>query len=206
MAYFRYGAKEIEYLKGCDAQLGGAIERIGPIERGVNPDLFTALVNAIVAQQISSKAAATVWGRVVARFGPIEPERLAMVPVEDIQQCGMSMRKSNYIHSTAQKVSLGEIDLPALAGLPDAEVVARLSSLPGIGVWTAEMLMIFSLQRPDILSWNDLAIRRGMQILYGHAALTKAQFESHRQQYSPYGSVASLYLWHIAVEPTSPAV
>ncbi len=205
MAYFRYGAKEIEYLKGCDAQLGRAIDRIGPIERGVNPDLFTALVNAIVAQQISSKAAATVWGRVVARFGPIEPGRLAAAPVEDIQQCGMSMRKANYIHSAAQKVSLGEIDLPALAGLPDAEVVARLSSLPGIGVWTAEMLMIFSLQRPDIVSWNDLAIRRGMQILYGHDALTKAQFESHRQQYSPCGSVASLYLWHIAVEPTSPA-
>lgn len=200
MAWFRYGDVETVYLKARDERLALAIERIGAIRRPVNPDLFVSLVNAIVAQQISSKAAATVWGRLVERLGPVAPRRLAEVPVEQIQQCGMSTRKANYIHAAAKKVARGEIDLEALTKLSDAEVVAQLSALPGIGVWTAEMLMIFSMQRPDVVSWHDLAIRRGMQILYGYDKLEKAQFERHRQLYSPYGSVASLYLWHIAVE------
>lgn len=200
MSHFHYGNVEIDYLKSRDAHLAQAIERIGVIQRPGNPNLFASLVNAIVAQQISSKAAATVWGRLVGRLGPIVPGRLAEVPVEQIQQCGMSMRKANYIHAAAQKVACGEVDLETLTKLPDAEVVAQLSALPCIGVWTAEMLMIFSMQRPDVVSWHDLAIRRGMQILYGYDKLEKAQFEHHRQLYSPFGSVASLYLWHIAVE------
>jgi len=201
MKYFQYGVKEIRHLQTRDETLSLAINRIGMIQRAVNPNLFEALVNAIVAQQISSKAAATVWGRMVERFSPIQPRDLARLPVEDIQQCGMSMRKARYIHGAAEIVDSGELILEVLAETSDDEVVARLSSLPGIGIWTAEMLMIFSMQRPDVVSWSDLAIRRGMQILYGYDKLDKAQFDHHRQHYSPYGSVASLYLWHIAVEP-----
>ncbi len=200
MNYFQYGVDEIRYLKTRDDKLALAIDRIGMIHRGVNANLFEALVNAIVAQQISSKAAATVWGRMLERFSPIQPENLAGIPVEEIQQCGMSMRKARYIHGTAEIVDSGELNLEALAEMSDDDVVAHLSSLPGIGVWTAEMLMIFSMQRPDVVSWNDLAIRRGMQILYGYESLDKARFDRHRQIYSPYGSVASLYLWRIAVE------
>jgi DNA-3-methyladenine glycosylase II len=201
MKYFQYGIDEIGYLKTRDEMLALAIDRIGMIRRVVNSNLFEALVNAIVAQQISSKAAATVWGRLKERFSPIQPEKLALLPVEDIQQCGMSMRKARYIQNAAMTVDRGELDLDGLAELSDNEVVMRLSSLPGIGVWTAEMLMIFSMQRPDVVSWNDLAIRRGIQILYGYDTLDRARFDYHRQIYSPYGSVASLYLWHIAVEP-----
>lgn len=200
MEYFRYGREEVEFLAACDPKLGQAIERIGAIERPVIPDLFTALVSSIVHQQISNKAAATVWGRVVDRFGPIRPEDFAGVPLESIQQCGMSLRKAGYIQSIARAVTSGELDLPGLHDLSDAEVIDRLSAQPGIGVWTAEMLMIFSMQRPDIVSWSDLAIRRGMMRLYGLEDLKRAQFETYRGRYAPYGSVASLYLWHISKE------
>ena len=92
-----------------------------------------------------------------------------------------------------------ELNIAELATLPDAEIIRRLSSLNGVGVWTAEMLLIFSLERPDVVSWGDLAIRRGMMNLYGLDSLTREQFERYRKRYSPYGSVASLYLWALAV-------
>lgn len=200
MEFFRYGASEIDYLKQQDDHLALAIERIGWIERPVISDLFTALVSSIVHQQISNKAAATVWGRVVQRVGSLTPQAVMAVPVEEIQQLGMSMRKAGYIKSIAAAVASGEMDLNDLHSLPDVEVVERLSAQPGIGVWTAEMLMIFSMQRLDVVSWHDLAIRRGMMNLYGHTTLTRPQFDEYRQRYSPYGSVASLYLWQISKE------
>ncbi|HEY4691840.1 MAG TPA: DNA-3-methyladenine glycosylase [Bellilinea sp.] len=200
MEFFRYGSRETDFLKQQDEQLAQAMERIGPIERPVIPDLFTALVSSIVHQQISNKAAATVWGRVVQRIGSITPQAVVAVPVEEIQKLGMSMRKASYIQRISSAVASGELDLNELHALQDGEVVERLSAQPGIGVWTAEMLMIFSMQRPDVVSWHDLAIRRGMMNLYGHIELKRPQFDNYRQRYSPYGSVASLYLWRISAE------
>ena len=200
MEFFLYGQRETDFLKQQDEQLAEAMERIGPIERHVIPDLFTALISSIVHQQISNKAAATVWGRVVQRIGSITPQAVVAVPVEEIQKLGMSMRKASYIQRISSAVASGELDLNELHALPDGEVVERLSVQPGIGVWTAEMLMIFSMQRPDVVSWHDLAIRRGMMNLYGHIELKRPQFDNYRQRYSPYGSVASLYLWRISAE------
>ena len=116
----------------------------------------------------------------------------------EIQQCGLSMRKARYIHGASRAVAMQELMLEEFPSLPDAEIISRLSALDGIGVWTAEMLLIFSLQRPDVVSWGDLAIRRGMMALYGLSSLTRTQFDNYRQRYSPYGSVASLYLWVLA--------
>ncbi len=200
MIVFQYGQAEIAYLCGQDRRLGQAIERIGRVERPVIPDMFTALISSIVHQQISNKAAATVWNRVVKRFGPVLPEAIAAIPLEDIQQCGMSLRKAGYIKSIAQAVVSKELILPELNQLSDDEVIQKLSGLPGVGVWTAEMLMIFSMQRPDIVSWHDLAIRRGIMNLYGLSELKRSQFDEYRKHYSPYGSVASLYLWQISKE------
>ncbi|MCM0649068.1 DNA-3-methyladenine glycosylase [Clostridium swellfunianum] len=200
MIIFEYGEKEINYLKKKDKRLAEAIDRIGRIEREVMPDLFTSLIRSIVAQQISSKAASTVWNRIMERFGEVTPERLAKVSIEEIQQCGISTRKAGYIKGITEAVISRELNLEELFELPDDEVCKRLSSLNGIGVWTAEMLMIFSMQRPNIVSWGDLAIRRGMMMLYHHKELTKERFEKYRKRYSPYGSVASLYLWAISAE------
>ena len=198
MAIFRYGETELDYLRRRDAKLGKAIDEIGLIEREVTPDLFTALIASVTGQQISAKAAATVWNRMQDRFGEITPETLGYARIEEIQQCGMSMRKAGYIKGIGEAAAEDRFDLPGLRELPDDEVIARLRELKGVGTWTAEMLLIFSMERPDVLSWDDLAIRRGMMNLYGKTALDRVQFEKHRKRYSPYGSVASLYLWAVS--------
>lgn len=200
MANFQYGQMELDYLRKKDKKLGEAIDRIGYIEREVIPDLFTALINSIVAQQISMKAVDTIWRRMEERFGEITAENMAKQAVEDVQQCGMTMKKAVWIKSIADSVYSGDLDLNELAQLPDEEVCRRLCLLNGIGLWTAEMLMTFSLQRKDVVSWGDLAIRRGMMRLYHHKKLDKAKFERYKRRYSPYGTIASLYLWRISVE------
>lgn len=198
MPYFEYGQVEIEHLRRKDKKLGQAIDSLGMLKAEMYPDLFTALVSSVVGQQISGKAAATVWGRVVARFGEITPANLELASVEDIQSCGMSFRKAEYVKGIANACASGELDLDAAKHLPDREFIELLSSLRGIGAWTAEMMLIFSLNRMDVVSWNDLAIRRGMGVLYGIDTITKDRFDIIRRRYSPFGSVASLYIWEMA--------
>jgi DNA-3-methyladenine glycosylase II len=200
MHIFKYGQKEIKYLKSRDKKLAAAIDRIGMIEREVIPDPFTALVSSIVGQQISSKAADTVWNRLEALLETITPESIAKTEISEIQACGMSARKAGYIKGAAEAALSGQVDFNALHTLSDEEIIIKLSSLRGVGIWTAEMLLIFSLCRPDVVSFKDLAICRGMMNLYGLKELPKEKFERYRKRYSPYGSVASLYLWALSVE------
>ncbi len=200
MEIFKYGQKELDYLKTKDKKLALAIDRIGMIEREVIPDLFTALINSIVSQQISSKAAVTVWNRLKECLREITPESITSATLEEIQKCGLSTRKASYIKGIGDNVALGKLNLSEFKDLSDSEIIKRLSSLNGIGAWTAEMLMIFSMERPDVVSWGDLAIQRGMINLYDLKTLSKEQFDRYRRRYSPYGSVASLYLWAISKE------
>jgi DNA-3-methyladenine glycosylase II len=196
--YFEYGDMEIEYLKRKDKRLGEAIERIGYIEREVDGDLFSSTIHHIVGQQISSAALKTVWARLAAKLGTVNAETVCAASREEIQACGITFKKADYIKDFSGKVQSGEFDIDALRDMPDAEVAARLSALKGIGVWTAEMLMTFCLQRPDIVSYGDLAIQRGMRMLYRHRKIDRKLFDKYARRYSPYGTVASLYLWAIA--------
>ena len=198
MPFFEYGCCETDYLCSRDQLLAHAIEQIGPVRRAVTPDLFAALVNSIVGQQISTKAHITIWNRFQTGLGEVTPQSVDACPDEQLQAFGISFRKVRYIKSAARRVCAGELDLDGLQTLPDAEVCRILSSLDGVGVWTAEMLMTFSMQRPDIVSFGDLAIQRGMRMLYRHRAITRPLFDKYRRRYSPYGTVASLYLWAIA--------
>jgi len=199
MEIFQYGQTEIEYLKKKDKKLAEAIERIGFVEREVIPDLFAALVNSIVGQQISMKAADTIWARMQERLGDITPENITLKTAEEVQQCGITMKKAIYIKNIADAILSSEFNINELFQLPDDEVCKRLSALNGIGIWTAQMLMTFCLQRPNIVSWDDLAIRRGMMMLYHHRKLDKVKFEKYKRRYSPYGTVAAFYLWAISV-------
>lgn len=199
MDIFKYGQKEIEYLRRKDKKLGAAIDKIGMIERRIIPDPFTALVSNIVGQQISSKAAETVWNRLCNLLGNITPESIAEASLSDIQGCGMTLRKAGYIKGIADVAISGEVNFDILHTLSDDEIIKKLTSLNGVGVWTAEMVLFFSLCRPDVVSYEDLAIRRGMMKLYGLKELTKEKFYRYRKRYSPYGSVASLYLWALSV-------
>ena len=200
MQIFKYGQKEIEYLKSRDKTLGATIDKIGMIEREVIPEPFAALIASIVSQQISGKAADTIWNRLSGLLlGNISSGSIAMATLSEIQSCGMSMRKAGYIKGIAEAAITGEVNFDTLHTLTDEEIIEKLTALNGVGVWTAEMILIFSLCRPDVVSFGDLAIRRGMMNLYGLDELPKAKFDEFRKRYSPYGSVASLYLWALSV-------
>ena len=164
----------------------------------MDADIFQSVVHHIIGQQISNAALATVWGRFRNLVGEVTADTVLRYQAEELKGLGMSLRKAEYIQNFAQKVCLGELDLEELYRMDDQKVIKTLSSLRGIGVWTAEMLLIFCMQRPDVLSYGDGAILKGMQILYHHRKMDKNLFEKYRKRYSPYGTVASLYLWAIA--------
>jgi DNA-3-methyladenine glycosylase II len=198
LAIFEYGDVEIRHLKDRDKKLGAAIDKIGPIQRAGSQDLFAALVRSIVGQQISTKAQATIWQRMQDALGTVTPHRILACTEAELQQFGFSFRKAAYIRGAAERAADGRLDIDSLRLKPDAEICRELSALSGVGIWTAEMLMLFSMQRQDILSYGDLAIHRGMRMLYRRTEISRELFEKFRRRYSPYGSVASLYLWEIA--------
>ncbi len=198
MPIFEYGAAEIDHLKWCDRLLGTAIDQIGLIRREVIPDPFAALVSSIISQQISRQAAETIRGRLYSLLEEVTPESISALDIDLIRGCGLSERKAGYLKGIAGAAICGEVNFEALHNLSDQEVIDVLTSLRGVGIWTAEMILIFSLCRPDVLSYRDLAICRGMINLYGLTDLPLNLFEQYRKRYSPYGSVASLYLWALS--------
>lgn len=195
---FIYGETEVSYLKKRDKRLAEVMEKIGLIEREVIPDLFTALVNSIIGQQISTKAHKTIWKKLVIALGEITPQAIDSLSDEELQRFGITFKKAAYIKSAAQKVLSGELDIESLRTMPDEDVCARLVELDGIGIWTAEMLMIFSMQRRNILSFGDLALLRGMRMVYHHKAISRQLFDRYKKRFSPYASVAGLYFWAVA--------
>ena len=196
--FFEYGEKEISYLKDRDRRLGDAIDKIGHINRAVDSDLFSSVVHHIIGQQISTTAQATLWKRLNEHLGSVTADAILSLGREELQAVGMTFKKADYILDFAEKVQSSIFDIKGLDKLTDEEVIKELSALKGIGVWTAEMIMTFCMQRPNVVSFGDLAIHRGMRMLYRHRKIDKAKFERYRKRYSPYGTVASLYLWAIA--------
>jgi DNA-3-methyladenine glycosylase II len=192
--YFEYSEVETEYLKLRDKRLGEAIDKVGHIDREVNNNLFSSVVHHIVGQQISSAALKTVWSRLNEKLGAVNAETVCSASRAEIQACGITFKKADYIKDFAEKVQSGKFDIDALRDMPDEDVIKELSALNGIGVWTAEMLLIFCLQRPNVVSYGDLGIQRGMRMLYHHKKIDRAQFDKYARRYSPYCTVASLYL------------
>lgn len=196
--YFKYGEKEISYLKNKDKKLAEVIEKVGFIERETEPELFSALVHHIVGQQISTKVQATIWERMKHSLGAVTPETILIVSEDEIHSFGISLRKVEYIKDFARKVHMGEFDRDAAEKMDDDELIKYLTSLKGVGVWTAEMILLFSLERPNVLSFDDLGIQRGLRMVYHHLKIDRKLFEKYRKRYSPYCSVASLYLWAVS--------
>lgn len=196
--YFSYGDTETAYLKSKDKALGAVIDAIGHIDRTVDTDLFSSVVHHILGQQISTKAQQTLWERMQDGLGAITADTLLDAGRDIIQSFGTTFKKADYILDFASKVQSGAFDIEAVEHMSDEEAIAALSSLHGIGVWTAEMILLFCLQRPDILSYGDLAILRGMRMVYHHRAIDRKKFERYRRRLSPYGSTASLYFWAVA--------
>lgn len=192
---FPIGKNELDYLSATDPVLKGVIRRHGTISRTITPDVFVALAECIVSQQISGKAAQTIIGRLVERTGGLTPARIACCTLQELRACGVSARKAGYLQSAAQAASEGRLSAERFAKMDDEAIICELDALPGIGRWTAEMLLIFSLGRPDVLSYDDLIIRRAILDLYGAPIWDRDLYERCRARWSPYCSVASLYLW-----------
>lgn len=196
--YFIYGDEEIEYLKSKDKILGEVIEKIGHIERVTDTELFSSVVHHIIGQQISTKAQETIWQRLKDELGEVNAENIYKTDISRLQSLGMSFRKAEYIKDFADKVHSGSFNLQDISEMSDEEAIKALVSLKGIGVWTAEMILLFCLQRPDIFSFDDLAIQRGLRMVYHHRKIDRKLFEKYRRRFSPYCSVASLYLWAVS--------
>ena len=202
---FPYGEAEVAHLAARDAALGRLMEQLGPLRRERIPDLFMALVHAIAGQQISGAAHATVWRRLLAAYPAFTPEALSAATPQDLRACGLSLRKGNSIREIARRATSGELDLAVLPALDDAALCERLCALPGVGLWTAEMIMIFSLARMNVLSMGDFGIRKGLRMLYRKRDLSPALVARLKKRYAPYASVASLYLWELASGAGGPA-
>ena len=180
--YFQYGEAETAYLSARDERMAAVIAQVGHIEREVDTDLFSAVVHHIVGQQISTKAQATIWKRMRDEFGVVDAAAVLGAGVEKLQSFGMTFR----------------FDLEGIRQRPDDEAIRELSGLKGVGVWTAEMILLFCMQRPDVFSYDDLAIQRGLRMVYHHRKIDRKLFEKYHRRFSPYCSVASLYLWAAA--------
>lgn len=201
MRFFPYGGREREYLAKRDPRLGEAMEGIGPLQRPLEPDLFQALASSIIGQQISTKAAATLRQRLVDQLHQLEPQTLLAAEAANIAATGIGERKTKYLLQAAQAIQSGQLIKEKLEKLNDQEIIEKLITLPGVGQWTAEMLLIHCFARPDVLSFKDLGIRRGIMQLHKLSELDRHQFEKYKKRYSPYATTASIYLWKIGSKP-----
>jgi DNA-3-methyladenine glycosylase II len=192
-------AAGIAYLRSRDPVLADVIERVGGFAVQPEPDLFKALVRAIIAQQISTGAARSIYKRVVILAGGEDGmlTGLAASTVEELRAAGVSQQKAKYLLDLASKISAGTVKLDRVPTLTNEEIIQELTQVKGIGVWTVQMLLIFSLRRLDVFPGGDLGIRTAIQRLYRKRALpTKpAQLKKFQKLWQPYASIASWYCW-----------
>ena len=153
-----------------------------------------------MSQQLAVRAAEAVFSRVNALPGGLTPETLLAADDETLRGCGLSARKVEYLRGVAQAALAGKLDEKRFALMPDAEVIDALVELKGVGVWTAEMLLIFHFGRRNVLSTGDLGVRRGLEILLDRENFTPEELAELRRRVSPYGTLASLYLWRLKDE------
>jgi DNA-3-methyladenine glycosylase II len=201
------GKKARDALAAADPAMAALIERVGKIDLATRlrrrseerpADAYGALLRAIVGQQLSTKAARTIYLRVCDLFGGVapSPEQLLEASEEDLRACGLSGRKVEYIRDLAAHVLSGELELDRLGELSDEEAIEEIVAVRGLGQWTAEMFLLFHLERPDVLSGGDLGIRKAIQIEYKLEEMpTPLQVLEIGEAWRPHRSLASLYLW-----------
>lgn len=194
-------------LAASDPTMAALIERLGKIDLATRlrrrkeerpNDAYGALLRAIVGQQLSTKAARTIYGRILELFdgSTPSPEQLLEAEESDLRGAGLSGRKVEYVRDLASHVIEGELELDRLDQLPDEGVIEEIVAVRGLGVWTAEMFLMFHLERPDVLSGGDLGIRKAVQIEYDLEEMPPpAQVLEIGEPWRPHRSLASLYLW-----------
>lgn len=189
---------DLEQLILIEPKLIPWIEKLPPLERPGTADLFEAIISSIISQQISTKAAVTIKNRLQEKAGSITPLAVARLSREEIQALGMSFRKAGYLEAITERVVSGALHLDELSSFSDERVIEELVALPGIGPWTAEMLLIFSLGRTDVLSIDDLGIKRGVERVFGLESADKKFLRELKTRFSPFGTSAGLLFWQVA--------
>jgi DNA-3-methyladenine glycosylase II len=194
----------LDHLTRADDVMAALIEQHGPLDlearrAGRPDDEYGALLRSIVGQQLSVKAARSIYTRLTDMFGgrtPSPAELLAADP-EEVRSVGLSRPKVKYIRDLAQHVEDGSLHLESLDDMSDEAVIAELTAVKGLGEWTAHMFLMFHLRRPDVLPVGDLGIRRAVERQYGLEGMPDAEtLERLGERWAPYRSLASLYLWH----------
>lgn len=199
MGILQYNDVHTELLAQRDGKLGDFILQTGFVQRTVFDDFFSGLCYNIVNQQLSMKACDTLWGKLTQAVGTVSPE--ACTDADRLKDCGLSGGKALCIASCAEKFISGELSSDTMLQMTDDEVRKALTEIKGIGEWTAEMTLIFCLGRMDVLSLSDYGIRKGLSLLHGIDINDKTSMRKYKQIYSPYGTVASIYLWEAARVP-----
>jgi DNA-3-methyladenine glycosylase II len=200
----------IKHLRKSDPRFAEWIDRIGKLELPAPPvrETYVALLESIAHQQLAGAAARAIWARVIALFadGVPCPKRLADMPEADLRAAGLSRSKALAMKDICCRVNEGKIPSTALiAQMSDADIYAQLMEARGVGTWTVDMLMMFTLCRPDVMPVTDYGVRKGFQVLYRKRALpSPKQLLKHSQRWQPHRSVAALYLWRIAESATKP--
>ena len=190
--------KAIHHLKKADGVLAAIIERVGPFKMEYREPNFQILVRSIVNQQLSGKAAMTIFTRLrtAAKADPLTPESILKLRPARMRALGLSGQKTGYIRELARLTRAGELVFEHLPALDDAAVIERLTRVKGVGVWTAHMFLIFALRRPNVLPVGDLGVRAAIKKAYGLSELPKPdEIEHLAQTWHHYCSVARWYLW-----------
>jgi DNA-3-methyladenine glycosylase II len=190
--------KAVQHLKAADPVMGAIIERVGAFRIDYRDPDFHSLARSIVYQQLSGKAASTIFGRLTAaaKADPLTPESILKLRPARMRTLGLSKQKTIYIRELARMTRDGQVRFEHAPSLDDAAIIEHFTQVKGIGVWTAQMFLIFALRRLDVLPTGDLGVRAAMKKAYGLAELpSPEEMEKIAQAWRPYCSVASWYLW-----------
>ena len=189
--------KAIIHLKNSDPVLRAIIERVGPFKMEYGDPTFHSLAESILYQQLNGKAAVTIFKRFAALAGdPLTPEGILKLTPEQMRSAGLSKQKTSYLFDMAERAHRGELDFSRLLKMSDDDVIQHLTQVKGVGVWTAQMFLIFSLRRPNIMPTGDYGVRVAMKKAYNKRKLPKPEvMEKIAKPWEPYRSIASWYLW-----------
>ena len=192
-AYWRRATRE---LGASDPVLGALIVRYKGLTLSSRGDAFQTLARSIIGQQISVKAAQSVWLRFAAAVGEIQPKNVLQLSVEQLRACGLSRQKVNYLRDLSARFAEGAIDTGRWQEMDDEDLIDELTEVKGIGRWTAEMFLIFYLTRPDVFPLADIGLQRAMELHYNKGRkLSDRRIASLGRLWSPWRSVATWYLW-----------
>lgn len=190
-----YGMKEMQYISDKHPVMKTLVEHYGKLQMGKVKDIYTSLVLHIISQMLANSVSEILIKRFLNLVGEITPENVIRVGEEAIRECGISLKKAEYIlelsHSIVEKV----YDFSGLESMSDDETVKYLMQIKGVGKWTAEMIVEFTMGRLNIFSYDDVALQNGIKKAHGFKTLSKMRFERLRKLYAPYCSVASVYYY-----------